>query len=114
MDAEKVRTLLVLEPSTPCQLTVLSLHSGDSFLQDRSSVWLQTSLISLALMYISGLQNGAAIIGKRCSILKVEVSSRGSNQFTQSTASPDPDVSLSNNDEICLCVLAEPWLVRKC
>lgn len=59
-------------------------------------------------MYISALQNGAAITGKRCPVLKVRVSSRGSNQFTRSTAFPEPDVSLSNNDEINLCVLAKP------
>lgn len=53
LDAEKVKTLLVLGPRTPLQLTVLSLHSGDCFLQDKSNDWLQTSLISLALMYIS-------------------------------------------------------------
>lgn len=79
LNAEKVRTSLILEPSTPCQL---SLHSGDYFLQDRSSDWLQASLSSLALVYISGLKKGAAIIGKKCPILKFEVPSRGSNQFT--------------------------------
>ena len=50
LDAEKVRTPLVPEPSTPCQQIVLSLHSGDHFLQDSSGDWLQTSLISLALV----------------------------------------------------------------
>lgn len=79
MTVEKVRTSLILEASTPCQL---SLHSGDYFLQDMSSDWLQTSLNSLALVYISGLTKGAAIIGKRCPILKFGVPSRGSNQFT--------------------------------
>ena len=50
LDTEKVRTPLVSEPNTPCQQAALFLCSGDHFLEDSSSDWLQTSLISLALV----------------------------------------------------------------
>lgn len=48
--AEKVRTPVVPEPSTPCQQTVRSLHPGDPLLQDSSGDWLHMSLISSALV----------------------------------------------------------------